>query len=302
MGAPAIPYAGRTIIALAHEQFVAIRRTVEALFRLAHTSAYQQRVDADADACARFVPGNTGVFMGYDFHLTPAGPKLIEVNTNAGGALLNGLHTASLCDPARLSCLCADLMPVEAIQQRIVRTFVSEYEAVRGAGARPALVAIADERPREQFLYPEFELFAELFAGAGIRAEICDTAELERSGSGGRAARRSRRSRLPARHRLRARGVALGRAARRLSCPRGRGVACASRTPSAREQAPARAVLFARGARERRCERRGGALAARRGARDARARGARPRARVERAQAVGIQAQRVFRQPRRLSR
>ncbi len=133
MGAPAIPYAGRTIIALAHEQFLAIRRTVEILFRIAHSAAYQRRVDGDADAFARAAPGNFGVFMGYDFHVTPAGPRLIEVNTNAGGALLNGLHTASLCDPARLACLCSDLLPVEEIQQRIVRAFVSEFEAVRGA-------------------------------------------------------------------------------------------------------------------------------------------------------------------------
>src|SRR6185436_15843477 len=46
------------------------------------------------------------------------------------------------------------------------------------------LVAIADERPREQFLYPEFELFASLFAAAGIRALICDTGELVRAGDG----------------------------------------------------------------------------------------------------------------------
>ena len=179
-----IPYAGRTIIALAHEQFLAIRRTVELLFALAHTPAYQQRVDADADELGRFAPGNFGVFMGYDFHVTPAGPKLIEVNTNAGGALVNGLHTAALCEPARIACLCADLLPVEAIQQRIVRTFLAEYEAVRGAGARPARIAIADERPLEQFLHPEFELFAALFADAGIRAEICDTAELVRESGG----------------------------------------------------------------------------------------------------------------------
>jgi hypothetical protein len=27
--------------------------------------------------------------MGYDFHLTAVGPKLIEINTNSGGGLLN---------------------------------------------------------------------------------------------------------------------------------------------------------------------------------------------------------------------
>ena len=184
MGAPAIPYAGRTIIALAHDQFLAIRRTVELLFRIAHTPVYRERVDADADEILRFAPGNFGVFMGYDFHLTPEGPRLVEVNTNAGGALLNGLHTAALCEPARLACLCADLMPVETIQERIVRTFLAEFEAVRGEGARPALIAIADERPREQFLYPEFELFVSLFAAAGIRAVICDTGDLARAGDG----------------------------------------------------------------------------------------------------------------------
>lgn len=29
--------------------------------------------------------------MGYDFHLGEDGPRLIEVNTNAGGAFLNAL-------------------------------------------------------------------------------------------------------------------------------------------------------------------------------------------------------------------
>jgi hypothetical protein len=184
-GAPAaIPYAGRTIVALAPEQFAAIRRTVELLFRIAHSAAYQQHVDGEADALARFAPGNFGVFMGYDFHLTTTGPKLIEVNTNAGGALLNGLHTAALCDPAVLACLCSDLLPVAAIQQRIVDTFLAEFEAARGPDARPSRIAIADHRPQDQFLHPEFELFARLFEEAGIRAEICDTEELLRAPDG----------------------------------------------------------------------------------------------------------------------
>ena len=30
-----------------------------------------------------------GVFFGYDFHIQSDGPRLIEINTNAGGAFLN---------------------------------------------------------------------------------------------------------------------------------------------------------------------------------------------------------------------
>jgi hypothetical protein len=188
--APRVPYAG-TLIVLEPGQLDDIRRTVELLFGLSRTPAYQALVDAAADDVVRFDPGNRGVFMGYDFHVTSAGPRLIEVNTNAGGALLNGLHTLSLCDPARLACLCQDQLPVETIRERILRSFVAETEAARGVGARPRRVAIADDRPREQFLLPEFELFVDLFREAGIEAEICDTSELTRSADrlelGGRA-------------------------------------------------------------------------------------------------------------------
>ena len=112
---PEIPYA-RTLVALEHGDFEVIRRTVAALHRIAHGAAYQTQVDLDANEVARHRIANSAVFMGYDFHLTPAGPRLIEVNTNAGGALLNGLHTASLCDPVTLACLCSELIPVETMQ------------------------------------------------------------------------------------------------------------------------------------------------------------------------------------------
>jgi len=119
------------------------------------------------------------VFMGYDFHLTAAGPRLIEVNTNAGGALLNGLHTAALCDPRELACLCPELLPVGAIEDRIARMFAAELRAARGPGAALRSLAIADESPRTQFLYPEFELCAELLRARGVAVEIRDTAELD---------------------------------------------------------------------------------------------------------------------------
>jgi hypothetical protein len=182
-----IPYSGSTLIALEAGHFAAIQRTVALLFRIAHSPAHQALLDPGVDPLLRHSPGNFGVFMGYDFHLTPHGPRLIEVNTNAGGALLNGLHTASLCDPERLACLCADLLPVETLEDKIVQTFVAELAAVRGADARLARVAIVDDRPREQFLYPEFELFQSLFARAGIEARIADTRALAPAPGGGLA-------------------------------------------------------------------------------------------------------------------
>ncbi|MGH7286865.1 MAG: hypothetical protein ACREI8_02485 [Myxococcota bacterium] len=180
----ALPFAGRTVISLEPAHFEVLKRTVATVFRLAHTTGWQGLVDEGAPASLRFAPGNFGVFMGYDFHVTPSGPRLIEINTNAGGALVNGLHTAALCDPVKLACLCADLMPVETVEERLVQQFVMEYEAARGPGARPRTLVIADEKPREQFLHPEFELLRSLFERGGFEAHICDTGEIVRRADG----------------------------------------------------------------------------------------------------------------------
>ncbi len=179
-----IPYAGRTVIGLEPDHYDVIQRTIAALHQIGHSAAWAAKVDAGASEVARFAPGNEGVFMGYDFHLSDDGPRLIEINTNAGGALLNGLHTATLCEPARLACLCDGLLSVETMEQRILDTFVAELRAVRGADARLESVAIVDDRPEQQFLREEFSLFRALFERHGIRCAIGDTAALVRDDAG----------------------------------------------------------------------------------------------------------------------
>ncbi|MEW6164319.1 MAG: hypothetical protein AB1642_04575 [Pseudomonadota bacterium] len=101
-------------------------------------------------------PGGTaGVFMGYDFHLTPDGPKLIEINTNAGGGLLAALQAG------RDDVLAAYAAMFRAECPRELKT-----------------VAIVDEAPEGQYLYPEFLGFRQLFAAHGIETAICDPAAL----------------------------------------------------------------------------------------------------------------------------
>ena len=62
---------------------------IQAVEAVAALPAYQEVVLGYAPEIARYRPGPVGVFMGYDFHLGLDGPKLIEINTNAGGALIN---------------------------------------------------------------------------------------------------------------------------------------------------------------------------------------------------------------------
>ena len=120
------------------------------------------------------VPRAKGVFFGYDFHLDADGAHLVEINTNAGGAFLNALLLESQRDVA---------MPGEAaasgdLEQVFLEMFQNEWRLERGA-APLQTIAIVDEQPEEQFLYPEFVLAQRMFERAGISALIADPAELQ---------------------------------------------------------------------------------------------------------------------------
>ncbi len=132
-----------------------------------------------APAIAQLDHGPLGVFMGFDFHLGDDGPQLIEINTNAGGALLNRAlaHAQQAC--------CAQIEPylrptadLDTLDAVWLRMFLHEWQRQRGGG-RPARIAIVDEAPAQQYLHPEFLLFQHLFRSAGIEAVIADPAELD---------------------------------------------------------------------------------------------------------------------------
>lgn len=130
--------------------------------------AYQARVLASAPKIARRAVKPHGVFFGYDFHLTAQGPRLIEINTNAGGALLN-------------TCLLkahGELERAGRIEQDIVRMFLAEWQLQRG-NVPLRSVAIVDDEPAAQYLYPEFLLFQRLFEQHGIRALILAPTQLK---------------------------------------------------------------------------------------------------------------------------
>jgi hypothetical protein len=155
-------------------EMLRIVRAVEAAARL---PGYRDASLSWAPEAAHGDHGPLGVFMGYDFHLAGDGPKLIEVNTNAGGAFLNALLVQ-----AQRAC-CAE---VEAALTRsgsndfdsaILRMFQHEWILQRGTGA-PRRIAIVDDRPEEQYLYPEFLLARRFFQKHGIESEIVDAARL----------------------------------------------------------------------------------------------------------------------------
>jgi hypothetical protein len=118
--------------------------------------------------------------MGYDFHLGEDGPRLIEVNTNAGGAFLNALLAR-----AQRAC-CAVMEPPPNVtgysfEEAVFRMFQDEWRRQRGTGI-PHSIAIVDDRPEEQYLYPEFVLARQVLAERGVEAFIADARGLRYAG------------------------------------------------------------------------------------------------------------------------
>ena len=108
-----------------------------------------------------------GVFFGYDFHLDAHGAHLIEINTNAGGAFLNAL----LLDSQREADMPGKAVAVENLEETFLAMFRNEWRLERG-DAPLKTIAIVDEQPETQYLYPEFLLAKNLFERAGIVAHI----------------------------------------------------------------------------------------------------------------------------------
>lgn len=171
----------RVFVAQAHLEFMA--QLIEAIERVVATAAWRDRVLAHAPQIARHRTAAAGVFLGYDFHLGADGPRLIEINTNAGGGLLNAklLRAQNAC--CTPSSTLATL-PEKAPEALFVEMFHREWALARGDGALAPLmrIAIVDQAPATQFLAPEFELFRQLFAEAGIAALVVDPGEFSFDG------------------------------------------------------------------------------------------------------------------------
>ncbi len=112
-----------------------------------------------------------GVFFGYDFHLNEQGVHLIEINTNAGGAFINELLIASQRD----SDLPGKTVAIENLEPAFLAMFRSEWRLERGS-APFRNIAIVDEKPEEQYLYPEFLLAQRMLENAGLAVYVADPA------------------------------------------------------------------------------------------------------------------------------
>lgn len=165
---------------ISKQDLTAMRAVVEAIEAAAETQGYRERVLAWAPEIAKADFGPRGAFMGYDFHLGGAEPRLIEVNTNAGGAFLNALlaRAQSACCREARDAIGAHAPAFEA---SVWEMFLGDW-TLQGRSGQPRSIAIVDDNPADQYLYPEFLLAKSLFERHGLDAVVVDPTELEYAG------------------------------------------------------------------------------------------------------------------------
>jgi len=120
------------------------------------------------------MPKSRGEFFGYDFHLDGQGVRLIEINTNAGGGFLNELLIASQRDAG----LPGKTAAIENLDSAFLAMFRNEWRLERGS-APFGNIAIVDENPEQQYLYPEFLLAKRMLERDGLAVYIVDPVALK---------------------------------------------------------------------------------------------------------------------------
>jgi hypothetical protein len=155
-----------------------IRDSIHAIEKIINTEKFQQIIFQRNPLHLPPKSNLNGVFMGYDFHQTPFGPKLIEINTNAGGGILNFELLKS-----QINCCGDSKYGMENSANRaitiddFIQMFLNEWKLSRGDTPLKS-IAIVDDEPTKQYLYPEFKLIKSMFESHGIKAFIVDPQEL----------------------------------------------------------------------------------------------------------------------------
>ena len=160
-----------SLVELPGAELVVLADFVQAVTALVALPAYQSAIGSRDGI--KTTNATSGACLGFDFHRTPDGPKLIEINTNAGGSLLVTLLNRAWQQKAL----------AEIAEQALLTMFMAEWQA--WGAARPLkAIAIVDENPEQQYLYPEFVRWQKLFEAQGIQTIICAPEQLNCNAQG----------------------------------------------------------------------------------------------------------------------
>ena len=157
--------ASETPITLGRDAFLRMLDFVRLTDRMARSPEYAARLERLLPPTAHFIPQRPPILMGYDFHLAPDGPKLIEINNNAGGLYVHKhLWIPQPAIPELPGTLTA----------RLLEMFPPSLRHI----------AIMDEDITHQHMYPEMVAYAELLRADGRRVWLVTPEQIEERDGG----------------------------------------------------------------------------------------------------------------------
>jgi hypothetical protein len=152
--------ASETPASIMRPDFETMLNFSQSIFRLKDNSAYFSAVAASLPGAAHVPAKWPSVLMGYDFHLTPDGPKLIEINNNAGGLYIGDQRWVPQPDIHELN---------GGLEQRLIEMFHADWTTI----------AIMDKHVRDQYMYPEMCAYAGLLRQQGRKVWVCCPEDVE---------------------------------------------------------------------------------------------------------------------------
>lgn len=161
----------QNIIKISQADFNKIKLFIVSAFELAHSTSYINHIHPLLPDSAKLEAPNFSAFMSYDFHITPDGPKLIEINTNASLSSLSFLLSQFQLSHLNPSFLGHDFF------NECKKMLLEEYHFLERSN--PSRVAIIDEAPSNQRAYSEFLFYQSLFSEWGWKTDIIDTKDLD---------------------------------------------------------------------------------------------------------------------------
>lgn len=130
------------------------------MFQLKQNSHYITSLKEQLPVTADAMFDESSMLMGYDFHLTDDGPRLIEINNNAGGLYIGGNRWMKQPAIAEL---------VGTLEERISGMFPDTWQTI----------AIMDEDVTQQYMYPEMQHYATLLRKTGRTVFLVSPEDIE---------------------------------------------------------------------------------------------------------------------------
>lgn len=162
-------YFASTSVFLSADILAQMTAQIDAIEAVIDLPAYRDAVRGRDAKSLGAVPRETrGVFMGYDFHITGEGPRLIEINSNAGGAFIVDQVERSVGSSSG------------KFADEILSMFQSEW-TLSGREKPLRTIAIVDTDPEAQYHYPDMCLAKALLEAQGLTVVITDPTDLRLS-------------------------------------------------------------------------------------------------------------------------